>query len=305
MSQQKAKESIVKAHELRNDNTRFYREFNDKVRGEISAVRSDRNLSAEGQAAKVKEIKEKRGKELMQEIYKRRHEFRQHLADAKKHAEDVIYAKIPQPDATKLGRFEEALRVLKTEVMLAVDSKTAAAKLTQFIEGIDDPYLAHKVSEQFGELSGSILAITPKEEAMKMRLELSQHFSGLTAKYESPDATAARGTLESAASMDESAFFIETVRESVNNALGVRYGSFINNTDDYFAANEAERPILEQVPKKTNEIGSDSTGYAQSMKAYDEASRKAVEAHQRVADLLEQRLASLRGETSDDAAQSE
>lgn len=259
MSKQKAQESIVRAHELRHDNTRFYREFNDKVRGEISAVRSDRNLSAEGQAAKVSEIKEKRGKELLQEIYKRRHEFRQHLAEAKKHAESVIYAKISKPDATKLERFEEVFRVLKTEVMLAVNSKTAAAKLTQFIGGIDDPYLAHKVSEQFGELSGSILAITAPEEAMKMRHELSQHFSGLTAKYESPDATAARDTLETASAMDQSAFFIDPVRQSVNETLGVRYGSFINNTDDYFVANEDARPAIDEKPKPVTGTNNDWT----------------------------------------------
>ncbi|MNI63906.1 hypothetical protein D3C73_1193160 [compost metagenome] len=133
--------------------------------------------------------------------------------------------------------------------MLAIDAKTATAKLAQFIDGIDDPYFAHKVSEQFGELSGSILAMTAPRDAAKMRHDLAQHFSGLTAKYESPEANDARETLEAADSMDQSAFFNDIVRQAVNDTVGVRYGSFINNTDDYFAANEAERPVVEEKPK--------------------------------------------------------
>ncbi|GGG08695.1 hypothetical protein [Paenibacillus aceti] len=251
MSQQKAKESILKAHELRNDNTRFYREFNDAIRKEITAVKEDRNLSPEGQTNKVSEIKEKRGKELMQQVYKRRQEFRAHLSEARKHAEEVIYTKIPKPDATKIDRFDEALRVLKTEIMLTHNAKSAAAKLTAFIEGIEEPYFAHKVSEQFGELAGSILAVEEPGELAKTRYALSQQFSGLTSKYESPEAGAARDSLETATALDQTAFFNEIVRGAVNDTLGTYYGSYINRTDDYFAAHEDERP-KEEIKKDAN-----------------------------------------------------
>lgn len=254
MSLAKARESLLKAHELKNDNTRFYREFNDKVRAEISAIRDDRYLSEDGRAQKIAEVRERRGKELLRLAHARRQEFRAHLADAQKHAEAVIYAKIPKPSEEKIERFTESLRKLKTELMLSGRAESAAAKLTQFIGELDDPYLAHKVSIEYADLAGSILAIADPSNVGKLRMDLSRQYDGLSGKYEDPDANAARDALETATEMDKSSFFIGLVHDSVRETLGTRYSSFINSTDTYFEQNpdDLREPAGEQ---KARQIG--------------------------------------------------
>ncbi|QOS80991.1 hypothetical protein JNUCC31_09025 [Paenibacillus sp. JNUCC31] len=239
MSRQKAKESILKAHELKNANTGVYRQFNDKLREEINAIKGDRDLSEEGRANRIAKVRETRGKELLQMAYRRHREFKALLADARKNAEAVIYSDIPKPDQTKIERFDESFRKLRTELMLARDGKAAAQKLTQFIEGVDERYFHHKISEAYADLSTSVLTL---DNSSGMRLALSQQYDNLNASYESPDAEAARNSLDTANDMEQSQFFLKVVEDSVREGLGVRYSSFINNTESYYSYHEDERP---------------------------------------------------------------
>lgn len=239
MSQQKAKASILKAHELKHENTGVYRQFNDKLREEIRALKDDRDLSEEGRGRRLAELREARGKELLQLAYRRHREYKSLLADARKNAEAVIYSDIPKPDQTKIDRFDESFRKLKTELMLARDGKAAAQKLTQFIGEVDERYFHHKISEAYADLSSSILTL---DNSSGMRLALSQQYDSLNASYESPDAEAARSSLDTANDMEQSQFFLKVVEDSVREGLGVRYSSFINNTESYYSYHEDERP---------------------------------------------------------------
>lgn len=253
MSQQKAKESILKAHELKHANTGVYRQFNDKLREEINAIKADRDLSEEGRGRRLSQLRETRGKELLALAYRRHCEYKTLLADARKNAEAVIYSDIPKPDQTKIERFDESFRKLKTELMLARDGKAAAQKLTQFIEGVDERYFHHKISEAYAELSSSVLAL---DNNSGMRLALSQQYDNLNASYESPDAAAARTSLDTANDMDQSQFFLKVVEDSAREGLGVKYSSFINNTESYYSYHEDERPVIEkpQEPKKKSSL---------------------------------------------------
>ncbi|WJH30468.1 fibrillarin-like rRNA/tRNA 2'-O-methyltransferase [Paenibacillus sp. CC-CFT742] len=263
MSQQKAKESILKAHELKAANTGVYRQFNDKLREEMNAIKTNPDLSEEGRGKQLEALREKRGKELMQMAYKRHHEYKDLLSDARKNAEAVIYADIPKPDQTKIDRFNDAFRKVRTEIMLSRDGKSAAQKLTHFIDGVDDRYLHHKISESYGELSASILAL---DNSSTMRVSLSQQYDSLNASYESPDAGAARASLETANDMEESKFFLSIVEDSARDLLGVRYSSFINNTESYFIHHEDERPVIEK--PQTTKKGSSAFDITEEERAF-------------------------------------
>lgn len=255
MSKQKAKESILKAHDLKRENTRVYREFNDKVRSEINEIESNDDLSAEGRARHVAKVRESRGKELLQLAYKRHREYKDLLSDARKNAEAVIYADIPKPNQTKIDRFNDAFRRLRTEITLSRDGESAAQKLTQFIGGVDERYFHHQISESYGELSASILAL---DNSPSMRISLSRQYDNLNASYESPDAEAARSSLETANDMEQSQFFLDAVEVAVRDTLGVQYSSFINNTESYFSQHEDDRPVTEapQEPvKRSSDMG--------------------------------------------------
>jgi hypothetical protein len=255
MSKQKAKESILKAHDLKRENTGIYRQFNEKVREEIKIIKDDTDLSEEGRAKRIAQVQETRGKELLQLAYRRHREYRALLADARQNAEAVIYSDIPKPDQTKIDRFDEAFRKLKTELMLARDGKSAAQKLTQFIEGVDERYLHHKISESFGELSSSVLAI---DDSAAMRGALSKQYDSLNASYESPDAEEARSSLEVANDMENSQFFLDAVVGAARDTLGTQYSSFLNNTESYFTRHEDERPVMEkpqESKKKAPDLG--------------------------------------------------
>ncbi|MEK5420166.1 hypothetical protein [Paenibacillus sp. FSL L8-0708] len=252
MSYQKAKDSIQKAHELKHDNTRFYREFQDKVRTEINAIAGDSDLSADGRYNRTTAAKKKHGTDLMKQAHVRRLQYLAHLKDAKTHAEAEIYAKIKKPDATTLERFEASLRKVKTELLLSMNAKTAAAKLTEFITQVSDPYCASILHEQFADLAGPIIAQTPPSENAKTRHELAQTFEGLASKFESADVRSARDTLESINEMETSKFFIDLVSDAARDTLGREYGDYVNDTDSYFASHEDERPAAPKPATQSN-----------------------------------------------------
>lgn len=252
MSYLKAKESIQKAYDLRHDNTRFYREFQDKVRSEISAIASDKELSAEGRFNRTAATKKKHGADLMKQAYTRRQQYLAHLKEAKAAAEVEIYAKIKKPDAATLERFEASFRKVKTELLLSMSPKTAAAKLTEFIAQVSDPYCANILHEQFADLAGPIIAQTPAAESAKIRHEMANTFEGLTSKFESDDMRAAREAIESINDMETSKFFIDLVRETATGELGREFGAYVNDTEAYFASHEDERPAeIKAEPVKT------------------------------------------------------
>lgn len=276
MSYQKAKESVQKAHELKHDNTRFYREFQDKVRAEVSSIQTDRELSADGRATRTAAAKKKHGVDLMKQAYTRRQQYLAHLKDARKHAEAEIYAKIKKPDATTLDRFEASLRKVKTELLLATSAKTAAAKLTDFISQVSDPYCASLLHEQFAELAAPIIAQAPAAESAKIRHDMAGTFEGLATKFESDEVRAARDTLESIDEMVASKFFIDLVSEAATEALGKEYGAFVNDTEAYYVLHEDERPAAAPEPAKQSTNATALT--AEEKAIWDEVFRKQAEA---------------------------
>ncbi|MGO4372718.1 hypothetical protein AB4Z21_18545, partial [Paenibacillus sp. MCAF20] len=88
---QSAKTNIEKAHEIQASSTRFYREYNDQVRAELSRIRMDRLLSEDGRKEQTEAHKTKRGSELIRAAYERKKTYVAALEAAKKDAEAVIF----------------------------------------------------------------------------------------------------------------------------------------------------------------------------------------------------------------------
>ncbi|WP_170880200.1 hypothetical protein [Paenibacillus odorifer] len=231
----------------------------------------------------------------MKQVYTRRQEYLAHLKDAKTHAEAEIYAKIKKPDATTLERFEASLRKVKTELLLSMNAKTAASKLTEFITQVSDPYCASILHEQFADLAGPIIAQTPPSENAKTRHELAQTFEGLTMKFESEDVRAARDTLGSIEEMEKSKFFMDLVSEAAADTLGREYSNYLNATDAYFALHEDERPItIEEEKPKTTQV--DDDGYGAAYRALKESQRESKEANAKLIETYNSILGQKTGE---------
>jgi hypothetical protein len=239
---EKARQHYQKAREIEFDSTRFFREFQDKVRQEIADIRLDRDLSEQGKFRKTEELKKKRGLEFLQKAHVRKKEYLAELAKAQKEADAIVFAALKKPDATKLERFEKDLRALKTELLLTHRADLAFRKLDEFVKRIDDAYLADMVREQFQDLAMPIIAVAGGEAA-KYRLQLAQTFDKLKGDFESEAVKEARQILETSKTLTEHArLFDPIVEQKAVELFGHEHGQFVNRTDEYFTKNEHEKP---------------------------------------------------------------
>ncbi|RAV19500.1 hypothetical protein [Paenibacillus contaminans] len=254
-----ARKYLQQAHEIKGTSMGFLRERVFSMREELSKIRGDKNLSAQGKSVKTAQAKAKRGVEFLQQTHTRRQEYVLNLKKAVREAEGVIYETVQKPDETKLERFESEMRTLKTELLLSMRKDTALRKFSEFISRIDDAYLASIVREQYADFAGPIISLAGTDVSVKG--ELARTFEQLKTGFESPEVAEARMILESAnaflesprlfapgladEAVDEVFSYSERDLEIEGRTPGSRnvtIRQYINDTDTYFQAYPDKKP---------------------------------------------------------------
>ncbi|MCU6709781.1 hypothetical protein M6D81_13875 [Paenibacillus sp. J5C_2022] len=253
----KAKEFMQKAHEITGDSAGQLLSIKKQFEERNRAIEDDRRLSTEGRVEAKAALKKEVGISILQNSHTRMQEYKSHLSKAAKYADAIVYAKPPKPDAVKLERFEGELRRLKTELQIATRADAAYKKLTEFVEKLDDPYIANIVSDQFGEMAATIIG-APGSDG-HTRQNLSQTFGTLQTKFETDDVRQARTIMESAQSMLEQpeVYTGPIITDAVDNMAGPEYTRYLNRTDEFFVieGNEGHRP--EDYKEEEVEVGED------------------------------------------------
>lgn len=254
MSYQKAARSIERMREIEQSSAGIMLSARRALNAELSKIEADRRLTEEGKQEAKTAAKQKHAIEFLQQSHTMRQEYNANLKKAVREAEKVIYTPPRKPDATKLGRFEDAFKSLKTELMFASSQRAAYDKLREFTGKIDDPYIANRVREDFADLTTKILAIPGDGSFQKgtgaasvtttARTELGGMYEGLLKPFESDDFKGARDVLETAQMLEEDprVHRAYVVIDAAQESFGTEYARHINDTDSFFAAHPEHTP---------------------------------------------------------------
>ncbi|WP_342428432.1 hypothetical protein [Paenibacillus sp. FSL L8-0158] len=254
MSYAKAKASLQRAREIEQSSTGMMLEYKRKLSAELSQIESDRRLTEEGKQEVKAEAKQNYAIEFLQKTHTMRQKYVANIKKTIQEAEKVIYTPPRKPDATKLGRFEDAFRSLKTELMFATSQKSAFDKLRGFIEKLDDPYLAKLVRDDFAELTTKVLATPGDGNSQKgtgaaavttsVRRELGEMYDGLMRPFQSEDFRGASEVLEIAQMLVEDSRIHRSVivNSAAEETFGADYARYINDTDSFFVKHPEYTP---------------------------------------------------------------
>jgi hypothetical protein len=239
----KINELIQKAHDVRQGTTSLYRSFQEQFVEDRQKISFNRQYSDEGKRVLIEHLRKQKGVELLQLARSQRGLYDTYIADAKKLADKLAFAKPSKVDPVKAERFSKRLAEVKTEILLSTSAKSAKEKLEAFIATIDEHAFADTVKDQFAELVTPILA-TAGDDGGRYRLELSQMFDGVRKGTMTPEAQEAAGLLESTEALAQSTIFIPLVEEKIKEHIGREAATYINRPDEYFAEHpEDDKPI--------------------------------------------------------------
>lgn len=225
---EKARQQIAKVHEIRSGSASFLLQTKTAITKQLSVIQSDRSLSAEGRRDKEQEIRDQFGIDFLQRAHRRKQAYQLAARKAYELADAVLYEQLPKPDDRKLLRFEIELRDMKVKVQLAANPERAAQVISEFVTGIDDPYFANMVREQFGDI---IETVGGGDETIKAKMR--RIYSDLTDRFETDEMKEARGIMESAKAAEHTALYTGIIENAALEVLG-DLGQYVNRTDEFF-----------------------------------------------------------------------
>lgn len=292
----KAKEYMQKAYDVVHSSPRHILEVKRLRDDLVKEIDADKSLSPHGKFTAKIELKKLLAIPVLRTAHTRKQEYISHLSRAVKLTDPIVYAKPPKPDAVKLERFEAEFRKLKTELQISPRADFAYKKLTDFVNKIDDAYLAHIVQDQFGEIASLILSV-PSADG-QTRQNLSRTLEELQTKFETDELREARSIYETAQQMieDPKIYRGPIINDAVTDIIGMEYAKYIDSTDEFFAieGNEEHKP---EDYKEEYDADLDPHSYKSLLREQRDAmwewSRAKINHHTAVAELARSKVSAL------------
>jgi hypothetical protein len=275
-----ARKYLNQAREIKSTSASKYRELHKQVQSELGKIQLDRDLTNEAKLRKATEHRKARTFDVMGQAHLMRQEYDAQMQKAQKIADQVFHAPKPQPSEELLGRFTRSFNTLKTELMLSTNPKAAVEKLELFIRGIDDPYMADIVRNEFSSIAATVVN-GAGTDTTRYKLELSKMFEALESNFETPEVKVAREILEEVEASSHRRLFPLAVEEAAKEMFG-HDGDFINNTGGFYTKYPDEKQpefkdpefAEEKVEKKV--VDQEWVDFNAKMKQFDEQRAKAA-----------------------------
>lgn len=279
----KAAEYLNEALKIQSESAGWYRQIMEAVRAEKDQIKLDPNLSEKGRLAKVEELKEMRGIELMQALYTRKQEFIANLTKAQKMAERSARVKPKKLGADELERFHADFKKLKTNLTLETRPHAAEERLTDFVTQIKDEYLAEIVHGEFEDVASRALAIASGQEALAMRKRLANMYEKLETDFMSTEKREALRVLEQVNYLLENPNVLGFSKQIIMDSVGGTYGTdlirFLDKPEVFFMREgyEKHRPA-----DYTDEEIKEIDGKNENMRQYREMNEKIDNLQERI-----------------------
>ncbi|HDR3895212.1 hypothetical protein [Bacillus sp. FSL W7-1334] len=235
------KEHIEKARKIQEGVTSQYLELQKALQEELEEVKRDLTLSEIGRAQKSEQLQKEHGKKLMEFAKQVKNDFQAAVTKAKVSAERFLLENVDKesntkPSDTKVKLFEQGLSDLKIRIMLSTNPTRALERINQFVDSIDDAYLANQLRNQFAEL----IQCVGESGGATVKAELLKVYNKLETDFITEDQREAKQIINQADTLFGLSLFNSIVVDSVREFYGHNYADYINRPEMYAYAEDTK-----------------------------------------------------------------
>lgn len=117
----------------------------------------DVTLTHVGQKQQLDKVRDQYLNQLLGQLQSAKKEFDKTSDSTVAFADEILLAAPEKPSAAVEAEFERRLTALKTDTLLAANTKSGLSKLEAFVNTIDNPYFARKIMAEFPALAASFV----------------------------------------------------------------------------------------------------------------------------------------------------
>ncbi|MFW2107715.1 hypothetical protein M8C22_06325 [Bacillus spizizenii] len=150
-------QSYTQAEKIRESVKGFVMEAKQGFEKRETEILRDATLTRAGQEQHLEKARSHYLKQLLGQLQSAKKEFEKSSDSAVAFADEILLADPERPSAAVEAEFERRLTALRTDTILATNTKSGLSKLDSFVNAIDNPYFARKMMDEFPALAASFV----------------------------------------------------------------------------------------------------------------------------------------------------
>ncbi|MEA1005924.1 hypothetical protein U6X16_09400 [Bacillus velezensis] len=154
---EKMSQSYTQMEQIRESVKGLVREAKQGFEKRETEILQDVTLTHVGQKQQLDKVRGQYLNQLLGQLQGAKKEFDKTSDNAVAFANEVLLAEPEKPSAAEEAEFERRLTALKTDTVLAANTKSGLSKLEAFVNTIDNPYFARKMMAEFPALAASFV----------------------------------------------------------------------------------------------------------------------------------------------------
>ncbi|MCY9374017.1 hypothetical protein MOF34_02375 [Bacillus sp. T17B1] len=120
-------------------------------------ILQDVTLTHVGQKQQLDKVRDQYSNQLLGQLQSAKKEFDKTSDSVVAFADEILLAEPERPSAAAEAEFDRSLTALRTDTILATNTKSGLSKLESFVNTIDNPYFARKMMAEFPALAASFV----------------------------------------------------------------------------------------------------------------------------------------------------
>nr|WP_025853909.1 hypothetical protein [Bacillus velezensis] len=154
---EKMGQSYAQMEQIRESVKGLVREAKQGFEKRETEILQDVTLTHVGQKQQLDKVRGQYLNQLLGQLQSAKKEFDKTSDNAVAFADEILLAEPEKPSAAAEAEFERRLTALKTDTVLAANTKSGLSKLETFVNTIDNPYFARKMMAEFPALAASFV----------------------------------------------------------------------------------------------------------------------------------------------------
>ncbi|RAI96865.1 hypothetical protein DET54_106223 [Paenibacillus pabuli] len=203
----------------------------DIVKNDVKEIQEDKTLSPMGKIQKEDEARKRGAYHLANMLNANQNMVNAELHAAETKANKILAQLPPTPPDTELHQFNEKYAELKANLQVHANAR-AAGQLLEFMRGVNDPYLANLLTQDYAELGGALIKHT------KNPIGVNTIYGTLRSARDTAEQTQARVALKEIAQLRQTRSYNSLLELGADKALGPIGRSAMNDPAGFIQANE-------------------------------------------------------------------
>ncbi|NUU74249.1 hypothetical protein [Paenibacillus xylanilyticus] len=198
---------------------------------EIQRMEDSGLLGYRGRFEKEDEVRKKGALQLAQALKTNQEMVNEALDIAEKQAHEVLGQAAAPPPEYQLREFNERYTELKANLQVNANQQSAR-QLLEFMRGVNDPYLAHILTQDYAELGGALIKHSGDP------ISVNTLYGTLRSARDSAEQTQARVALQEIAQLRQTRSYNQMLELGADKTLGPIGRSAMNDPAGFVQASE-------------------------------------------------------------------